>query len=108
MGYDLHITRAPLWEENDETQIPFTEWLALVQEDPELKPEPGYGPYAVRWQTTSQEGGWFDWSDGNVFTTDPNRATVRKMLSLATLLAGTVQGDEGEVYRTETDWRGED
>ena len=104
MGYDLHITRATDWTENIGVKIQADEWLALVQEDPDLNLDPSHGPYAVSW-SGSKEPGWFDWYDGNVFTTDPSRATVGKMLALAETLAGMVQGDEGEVYESTRDWR---
>lgn len=105
MGYDLHITRAPEWAENRGNEIEVDEWLAIAQDDPELNLDPKHGPYAVSWTSgVSAESGWFDWYDGNVFTTDPGKATVDKMLNLATRMAGVVQGDEGELYQSAEQW----
>lgn len=80
-------------------EISADEWLSLVAADPELIADPANGPYAVRWETT-----FFDWAEGNVFTTDPDRATVGKALSLAEQLAGVVQGDGGETYDSPRQW----
>lgn len=100
MGYDLHITRAVDWTANEGNQIVVQEWMALANEDDELKADPANGPYAVRYRS----GAWFDWFEGNVFTTDPDRATVAKMLAIAARLDAIVQGDDGEVYDSAQQW----
>lgn len=108
MGYDLHITRATNWAENVGLEIPAEEWLAVVREDPELKPDPSNGPYAAAWSSSDTgHAGWFDWYEGTVFTTDPDGPTVGKMVSIAKILAAIVQGDEGEAYESQRDWRGQ-
>ncbi len=99
MGYDLRITRSTDWARNAGHEIDSSEWLALVRDDGELTLDPSNGPYAVRWSST-----WFDWFEGNVFTTDPDRATVAKMLQIAGVLAGVVQGDGGEFYESARQW----
>lgn len=105
MGYDLHVTRATDWSANVGREISVEEWIALVEADPELKPDPEHGPYAVSWEHPRRQGsGWFDWSDGNVYTTDPDRATVRKMLTIAERLIALVQGDDGVVFDSLEDW----
>ena len=102
MGYDLRITRSTDWARNSGHEIDSSEWLSLVGTDPELALDPDNGPYAVSWTTT-----WFDWSEGNIFTTNPTRATVAKMLRLAEQLAGGVQGDNGEFYESVSEWTAE-
>jgi len=72
----------------------------VVDADPDLVADPKNGPYAVRWADT-----FFDWAEGNVFTTNPDRATVTKALSLAQRLEGVVQGDDGELYESARQWR---
>ena len=100
MGYDLHITRATDWNENLGKEIGAQEWLELVSSDPELILDPDNGPYAVRWDAEA----WFDWAEGNVFTSDPNSPTVEKMLALAQRLSALVQGDDGEFYESPRQW----
>ena len=108
MGYDLHITRAANWGENHGLEISAEEWLAIVSEDPELRPDLSNGPFAAAWNSPdSEQVGWFDWYEGTVFTTDPDGPIVGKMVSLARLLAGKVQGDDGEAYESQKDWRGQ-
>ncbi len=99
MGYDLRITRSTDWTRNAGQEIDTSEWLALVRDDPELTLDPSNGPYAVSWSSN-----WFDWFEGNVLTTDPDRPTVAKMLKIAELLAGVVQGDDGEFYESARQW----
>ena len=100
MGYDIRITRSVDWADNRGVEISSHEWLALVGSDPELTLDPTNGPLAVRFGAT----GWLDWFEGNVFTTDPEHATVKKMLAIAHQLSGTVQGDDGEFYDSATQW----
>src|SRR5688500_5284834 len=102
MGYDLHITRADDWAQNDGAEISAEEWLALVQSDPELTLEPGAGPYFARWSGPSRyPDPWLDWSEGNVNTKNPDSALLRKMVQLASRLGARVQGDDGELYTGE-------
>jgi hypothetical protein len=105
MGFDLHITRAQSWLENEGAEISGREWLAVVASDPELLPDPSNGEYAVRWrgESTVQEP-WFDWSRGNVYTSDPDRRVLQKALQLAEALGAKVQGDDGVDYTKPTDW----
>lgn len=43
MGYELHITRAKFWAENQEQEIPADDWLALVNADPMLRIDQRHG-----------------------------------------------------------------
>ena len=104
MGYDLHITRALQWNENEGQQILAEEWLNVRGLDHELIADPEYGPYAARFPESDSEG-WMDWLDGNVYTTDPDRSTVAKMLLFARQLDARVQGDGGEWYESPDQWK---
>lgn len=103
MGYDLHITRAERWNENDGQHIPADEWLDVCSKDPDLVADPEFGPYAVKY-SGSESNGWMDWLDGNVYTTDPDQPTVLRMLQIASELQGKVQGDGGEWYESSEQW----
>ena len=100
MGYDFHITRAEDWSQSETNPIRAEEWLAIVADDPELTLDASNGPYFAVWSgdTTDPERAWFDWSHGRVFTKNPNRATLRKMLGVAERLGALVQGDDGEPH----------
>lgn len=100
MGYDLRITRALDWSENVGHEISVEEWLALVEDDAQLSADPASGPFAARYKSD----GWFDWFEGNVFTTDPDHATVVKMFGIAERLSGAIQGDDGEFYDSPNGW----
>ncbi len=100
MGYDLRITRAIDWTANEGFEVTSSEWLAVVEADSELTPDPVHGPFAVRYRSV----GWFDWYEGNVFTTDPDHTTVIKMLGIAQQLCATIQGDNGESYDSLNQW----
>ena len=99
MGYDLHITRAEHWVENDDQWIEVDEWLDIVERDPELELADENGPYFAIWCGPSKyEEPWFDWSDGNITTKNPDSAMIAKMVEMAGKLGANVQGDDGERY----------
>jgi hypothetical protein len=101
MGYDLHITRAEHWAESERDPIAADEWLALIENGPELMIDPrNNGPYFALWVAHSVDGDhpWFDWFKGDIRTKYPDRKTLSKMLAIAKQLGATVQGDDGEVY----------
>jgi len=101
MGYDVHITRAESWAENEDTPISLEEWERCVEGDPELIPDPDNGMPIAVW--TALPGGdevwpWLSWDDGNISTKNPDEALLEKMLSIAASLDAKVQGDDGEEY----------
>ena len=100
MGYDLRVTRALDWDANEGLEIDPGEWMEIVDADAELIPDAASGPYAVRYGSA----GWLDWYAGNIFATDPDHATVNKMLSIAEALSAAVQGDDGEFYDSASQW----
>ncbi len=101
MGYELHITRARFWAENEGSEISQDEWRALVDSDPDLTIDVRNGPFfAVLISQSEETPGWLDWSDGNISTKNPNRDLLAKMLQIADTLEAAVQGDDGELYRS--------
>lgn len=107
MGYELHVTRAGDWAENDASQISPEEWTKLVESDPELQFDTRNGPYFAVWAGhVEHPQSWFDWSEGNIHTKSPDRPTLGKMLQLAQRLGAKVQGDDGEVYESVDDHPG--
>jgi len=40
---------------------------------------------------------WLDWSEGNIYSTAPERVAVARMLAIATVLGAVVRGDNGEI-----------
>ena len=105
MGYDIHVTRAIDWQDNQGQEISEQEWLALVETDSELALDPANGKHAVLWGgDESPSGAWFDWYKGNIFTTNPDRAVLMKALRIAVFLDAQVLGDDGKIYHQEDDW----
>mgnify|MGYP003387896712 CR=1 FL=1 len=99
MGYDVHITRAEDWADNEGWEITPDEWLQFIQSDTELIPAPENGKYFVIWRgATKYPETWFDWRAGNVTTTHSDKATLRKLLQMAAAFKAKIQGDDGEVY----------
>ena len=101
MGYDFHITRAQNWCEIGEGEaIRAEEWLKYVENDPELKLAGYNGAYFALWSGKSGSAeSWFDWSDGEVNTKNPDPAVIAKAIKIAADLGARVQGDEGEIYQ---------
>ena len=119
MGYDLHITRADEWFENEGLEIDAAEWLAYVESDPEMRLD-GYAEASVGegkvlryeseglavWTTYSgheRDGNmaWFDLRSGNVVVKNPDEEIIAKMCDIAEGLNARVQGDDGELYPLE-------
>lgn len=99
MSYEFHVTRADHWASNEGQEILSEEWLALIMADPELVLVPENGKYFVVWRgATKYSEMWFNWFSGNIATENPDKATLRKMLEIATWLNAHIQGDEGELY----------
>lgn len=99
MGYELHITRADFWAENEGREISPEEWLALIEADEELTRDNRNGPYFAILETGEQDViRWLDWFEGNINAKSPDRVLLGKMLQVAGRLGATVQGDDGETY----------
>lgn len=98
MGYDLHITRREDWSaEGDD--ITADEWLEYVHSDPEFRISGINGPYFADWNGRSKHAEpWLNWSSGVIYTKNPDRALVDKMILIAKKLGAKVQGDDGEDY----------
>ncbi len=114
MGYNLHITRSEEWfEENQENPITLEEWYAIVAADPELvlnergysvsdteesnsKPNKGFTDWKKH---PKEELTWFDYSEGTIYTKNPDYVTIFKMLELAGQLNSFVIGDDCEKYQ---------
>lgn len=107
MGYDVHITRAVDWANNKGHEITCDEWQEHFRADPELVPDPENGPNSVFWGGhPSKKDAWLDWSMGNVYTTNPDRQLLEKMLQIAKDLEALVQGDDKVVYESVQDFAG--
>jgi hypothetical protein len=99
MGYDVHITRAEDWSDNEGAQITPEEWLAFVRNDRELTALGQTEHCAAEWHDPA--GGapvHIEWRRGNIVVKNPTRAVVLKMEALAERLGARVQGDDGEFY----------
>ena len=105
MSYQVYVTRAEFWAENEGSEIAAGEWLHLLQDDEELTQEPSNGPHFAVFCGSPEEGeSWLDWTEGNIYTAYPNRRTQEKMLQIAAQLGAVVQGDDGEVYASLADF----
>jgi len=99
MGYDLHITRRKDWSGTG-NDIAAEEWLAYVKKDPELLLSRENGAHFALWNGKSEvPDPWLDWSEGNIYTKNPDQALIDKMVAIARELRAEVQGDDGEIYR---------
>jgi len=100
VGYDLHITRRKNWWETGR-DISAREWLAYLENDPELSLFPANGPYFARWSGKSKyPDPWLDWHEGNVLSKNPDEALIDKIVAIARDLHARVQGDDGEIYHS--------
>ena len=109
MGYELHITRKRYYWDDGSDDISEAEWAAIIGSDPELEPYPGIGPHGARWNGKSEyPDPWFNWFEGRISTKNPDEPIILKMLKIAKELGAKVQGDDGEVYTSPSDYYYED
>jgi hypothetical protein len=98
MVYEVHITRAADWAQNQGSEILASEWHDLISRDPELRLTASNGPHFVVWNSnTGQTCGWLEWSNGNITAKSPNEQLLAKMLAIAEQLGAKVQGCDGEL-----------
>ncbi len=117
MGYELHIIRKNDLEDFDEeSNIGLDEWLAYIDTDPDLvitttymikdranpgkvMPAPGYCDWLAHPTNRDPNGlPWLAYFGGAIISKYPDEALVHKMVAIAKVLGGCVQGDEGEFY----------
>jgi len=113
MGYDLHITRKEHWaDENDEpSDISFQEWLDYIEKDKDMKLSDE--SFLILKETTYFDGEWlthplgeiicFSYGERDIFIKNPDEHTIKKMLDIACALNAKVQGDEGEIYKVDSE-----
>ncbi|QWV92377.1 hypothetical protein KP004_14330 [Geomonas oryzisoli] len=105
MGYDLHITRKTFWADDDGPEITSLEWLEAVNKDPSLTLAGYNGDFFVLWTGPSEyEEPWLDWREGEIYSKNPDEAMITKMLEIAGRLGAAVQGDDGEIYTSPTEF----
>ena len=106
MGYDVHVTRAEPWWDEDGPAVHPEEWAAVVAADPALEPvaearaAAGLAYESPGLARLGPDGPWLEWRDGRIVAKDPDPATLAKLHEIARALGGgaRVQGDDGEPY----------
>ena len=105
MAGDYHITRAEDWTETHGTEISEREWQSCAHNDDELSSDPANGPNAFVWKAHPEESpeAWLDWSQGNVYSSDPDLALIAKMTELAETLRARLVTDDNRVVLSESE-----
>jgi hypothetical protein len=103
MGYDLHITRREQWiDQRDD--ITFEEFVSHVRGDAEFTYPGQLGDDSADWRSPkSGSESWLCWSDGQIYTKNPEPEFIDKMVAVAGALRAQAQGDDGEVYLSATE-----
>lgn len=103
MGYDLHITRRKSWTDKGD-DISFAEFVQLVRRDTEFRYPGENGEDCADWRSPkSGYESWLCWSDGDIYTKNPDPEFIDKMVAVSRMLNAVVQGDDGEVYLSATE-----
>ena len=79
-------------------EITREEWLEVVDNDPELTIDESNSPYFAVWSGPGKYPCWIDYSSGDLWLKYPTDEFIEKMVQIAKLLGGRVQGDDGEIY----------
>jgi hypothetical protein len=108
MGYDLCITRRKDWDQ-EIVGIAFEEFVAYVRDDVEFTYPGQWGDDSADWRSpNSGYESWLAWSDGEIYTKNPEPEFIDKMVAISRILGAKVQGDDGEIYRSATETYEED
>lgn len=111
MGYNLYITRRKYHFDEEGPTISEEEWRDLVESDPELSFRSKDDIHLAFWNGQCEyPDPWFayDRNYGSIDTKNPDEPIIAKMIQMAERLTAKVQGDDGEVYRSPSDWYHED
>lgn len=100
MGYDLHITRKQFWSDENGPIISLEEWQNYVASDRDIQSDPenpGPKSYIIishpeRWPL------WWNKRRGEIYTKNPDKFVVAKLVQIARSLNARVLGDDDEVY----------
>jgi hypothetical protein len=99
MSYSLYITRRKRWYDEESPAIDLTEWVTLVESDPELSFDPSLGEHYAVWSGNSKHDvPCISWASGNLESNRPDDALIEKMIQVALMLGARVIGEEGEIY----------
>ncbi|QDT52559.1 hypothetical protein Pan44_05710 [Caulifigura coniformis] len=102
MGYEVFITRAQSWAENQGLEITRPEWESLISTDPELRIDDENGPdYAIWLKHPSNSEAWICWRGGSISTKNPDAPLLRKMRDVASRLKAHLQDEDGESFPDE-------
>ncbi|MEP1231191.1 MAG: hypothetical protein ABJG88_10985 [Litorimonas sp.] len=103
MGYDLHIHRKENWfDENSSKPITYEEWQTVAKADKDLEVIGTAGDILSYGSTNSNtDTVGFHWTQNEIQVTFRGNAAIIKAYELAQILGAKLQGDEGEVYRTD-------
>ena len=107
MGYNLYITRRRDWHDDVGPSITREEWFTLIDDDPELSlKSDSEGMYANWVGECTYPDPWFAYDEhlGTIDTKNPDEPIIQKMLDIAARLDARVQGDDGEIYTTPTEY----
>ncbi len=102
---DYHITRAEDWTETQGAGISDREWQFSAHNDEELSSDPANGPNAFVWKAHPEGSAdaWLDWSQGNVYSSDPDPALIAKMQELAGTLRARLVADDNRVVLSDSE-----
>jgi hypothetical protein len=97
MGYDIHITRREYWSANEGEPITLAEWLAYVEQDPELTLLDNID-YDVDWEGADGRCGSLFYAPYGSLKCKYNEQIIDKMVQIASDLGAKVMGDDDEIY----------
>lgn len=102
MGYDLHITRAETWTDSESQPITRDEWEAYVSGDAQIQRDQNNGPNDFLYVAHPDRPIPLWWSNGEIYTKNPDELTIDKLCQIAKSLGASVFGDDDETYPLES------
>ncbi|HHR6078064.1 TPA: hypothetical protein ACS7ZY_000385 [Providencia alcalifaciens] len=93
------------WIDSEINPLDSDEWLAFVEQDPELEINGVNGAFNATWFGNSiYDTPWLEWDNGRIYTKWPDTALYIKMLDIAKKLNAKVMDGEDNLYERPESW----
>ena len=98
-GYNLHVTRKVHWANDVGPKISFKEWKEHVSADRDILRDQNNSEFDFVVTLPNETFPvWYNTRTNEIYTKNPSKNAIRKLIEIAEKLKAKVQGDEGEFY----------
>ena len=99
MGYDLHITKKDFWADENGQCISREDWNNYVKTDNQIQhnTKNSIDDFLVSLEREHFPL-WYNPDICEIYTNNPSKKVIDKLIKISEALGARVQGDDGEIY----------